>query len=611
VSKPLSRREGSGSSPPRDRRGRLYVVEGIDGVGKTTVVDALVKKLSEQGIRCLPLASPGKTPLSLGAWVHELHHSPEKLTSLSPSSLQLLHVAAHIDMLESKLLPALRSGTSVVLDRFWWSTWVYGLAGGVPERALRRMLQVEHSFWGKVRPAAVFLLSRNIPSSSDDASSQRLERLYLQLCSQESRRHPIHRVTNDGAVQTTLARIIAYCDNRAPASSAMVLRAGGVRPPVIADTEAGPDERFPQQPELFSTSERGTPVPRAFTSCGLTITSKLSRPKPTLVFDTYWRFAAARQAVFYARLEGGSPPWTNDRILLHNKFTNAYRASDRVSQYLIQRVIYSGSDAPEEVFLRTILFKLFNKIETWERLVRELDEVAYCSFDIERYDRALTAAKRDGISIYSGAYIMPTGGARHEGGAKHTMHLSLVGRMMREELPRRIYDARSMREVFELLRGYPTIGDFLAYQYATDLNYSRSMHHSEMDFVVPGPGARDGIRKCFSDLGGLTEADLIRYVADQQESEFQRLGVQFRDLWGRPLQLIDCQNLFCEVDKYARAKHPEVSGVSGRTRIKQRFRPRADVLKVWYPPKWGINERIPTTVRGRPSEGPLRQTDVL
>ena len=47
-----------------------------------------------------------------------------------------------------------------------------------------------------------------------------------------------------------------------------------------------------------------------------------------------------------------------------------------------------------------------------------------------------------------------------------------------------------------------------------------------MEFVVPGPGALDGIRKCFSDLGGLTEADLIRVVTERQEDEFERLGLR-------------------------------------------------------------------------------------
>ena len=43
------------------------------------------------------------------------------------------------------------------------------------------------------------------------------------------------------------------------------------------------------------------------------------------------------------------------------------------------------------------------------------------------------------------------------------------------------------------------MGDFLAFQLLIDLNYSNLTDFSEMDFVVAGPGARDGIRKCSGD----------------------------------------------------------------------------------------------------------------
>src|SRR5690606_31233135 len=120
---------------------------------------------------------------------------------------------------------------------------------------------------------------------------------------------------------------------------------------------------------------------------------------------------------------------------------------------------------------------------------------------------------------------------------------------------------------------YPSIGRFLAFQLAIDVNYTTLIDFSEMDFVVAGPGARDGVRKCFSDIGNYTEEDVIRAVADGAEDAFDRLGLPFSGLWGRPLQLIDCQNLFCEVDKYARVAHPEIPGRSQRTRIKRKFVP--------------------------------------
>ncbi|WP_186073092.1 nucleotide kinase domain-containing protein [Burkholderia gladioli] len=314
----------------------------------------------------------------------------------------------------------------------------------------------------------------------------------------------------------------------------------------------------------------------------------------TPVFDTYWRFAVERQNVFFRRLEGRSAPWTEDPVISIHKFTNAYRASDRVSQYLIRHVIYRNDlpQSPSEVLFRTLLFKLFNKIETWELLEHSLGEITFKNYRFEHYDKVLSQAMKVGGRIYSAAYIMPPGGSAFGHTAKHQNHLRLLERMMADDLAGQLTQLKKMQTAFELLRGYPTIGDFLAYQFVTDINYSEVTDFSEMDFVIPGPGARDGLRKCFRVNADLNEAELIRLMVDNQEREFERLGIKFQSLWGRRLQLIDCQNLFCEVDKYARVAHPDVAGISGRTRIKQKFSPTGPLSLPWYPPKWGINSKI-------------------
>lgn len=316
--------------------------------------------------------------------------------------------------------------------------------------------------------------------------------------------------------------------------------------------------------------------------------------KVTSVYNSYWRFAVERQNVFFRRLGNEPVPWTKDPVVAIHKFTNAYRASDRVSQYLIRNVIYRPdlpSSAPEVIF-RTLLFKLFNKIETWQLLEHAFGAITFKDYRFEHYDRVLSQAMGAGGRIYSAAYIMPPGGTAFGHTAKHQNHLRLLEMMMQENLAGRLSRMRKMQPAFELLRSYPTIGDFLAYQFVTDINYSEVTDFSEMDFVIPGPGARDGIKKCFADGAGLNEAELIRLMVDNQEREFERLGLTFRSLWGRRLQLIDCQNLFCEVDKYARVAHPDVPGHSGRTRIKQKFSPTGGLAIPWYPPKWGINQVI-------------------
>lgn len=328
--------------------------------------------------------------------------------------------------------------------------------------------------------------------------------------------------------------------------------------------------------------------------------SHLSPIKVTPVFDSYWRFAVERQNVFFRRLEGRPSPWTSDPVISIHKFTNAYRASDRVSQYLIKHVIYRNDlpQSPSEVLFRTMLFKLFNKIETWKLLEHNFGEITFNNYRFEHYDKVLKQAMKAGRRIYSAAYIMPPGGSAFGYTAKHQNHLRLLERMMADDLAGQLAQLKKAQTAFELLRSYPTIGDFLAYQFVTDINYSEITDFSEMDFVVPGPGARDGLRKCFSDSAGLNEAELIRLMADNQEREFDRLGIKFQSLWGRRLQLIDCQNLFCEVDKYARVAYPDVAGISGRTRIKQKFSPTGPLDLPWYPPKWGINSMIETDFLG-------------
>ena len=327
-----------------------------------------------------------------------------------------------------------------------------------------------------------------------------------------------------------------------------------------------------------------------------------SFPKASIVFDTYWRFASERQQVFFNRFKGEKAPWTEDPIIRQFKFTNAYRASDRVSQYLIRNVIYAEKSEPKDLFFRILLFKIFNKIETWQMLEEELEHINWDGYDYTRYDQILSRALRSSSSIYSAAYIMPSCANLFGVERKHQGHLKLLERMLGDDLHLRIADCTTMQEAFDLLRSYPSIGNFLGYQYVTDINYSELTCFSESEFVVPGPGALEGIRKCFLDLGDLSEADVIRLIADRQEEEYIRRELEFHDLLGRRLQLIDCQNLLCETDKYSRIAHPDIKGRGSRIRIKQRFRTTQRPIEYWYPPKWGINKQIGVLSRDRHSK---------
>lgn len=311
------------------------------------------------------------------------------------------------------------------------------------------------------------------------------------------------------------------------------------------------------------------------------------RPRPE-VYDTYWYFAAERQSIFFNRLRGQAPPYTNDPILASYKFCNVYRACDRVSQFLIQSVIYGSKANEVDTLFRIFFFRLLNKIETWKQLENALGEpISLKNFQFERYDGLLGQLKADG-AIYGNAFILCANKAFGHN-QKHRNHLALLEKVfISSDHGKRLAGARNLEELFTLLRDLPLIGNFMAYQIAIDFNYSEVFNFSENDFTIAGPGAERGIAKCFDGAERLDSAEAIQFMVQNQDKEFKRLGLTFQPLGPRPLQAIDCQGLFCETDKYCRVKFPELA--SNRKRIKTRYVPTAEPLQFFFPPKWKIGD---------------------
>ena len=166
-------------------RGKLIVFEGPDGVGKSTLVQNLRILLEQEHLANEILSFPGDRPGTTGKLVYDLHHAPGMfgIEQISPIGLQALHIAAHLDAITQNILPALNSGTWVVLDRFWWSTWVYGRAAGIDPRILDSLIYSEKLLWGQFTPSVVFLIHRTKPLGDKPAGNEFaiLSDLYRQL----------------------------------------------------------------------------------------------------------------------------------------------------------------------------------------------------------------------------------------------------------------------------------------------------------------------------------------------------------------------------------------------------------------------------------------------
>lgn len=309
------------------------------------------------------------------------------------------------------------------------------------------------------------------------------------------------------------------------------------------------------------------------------------------VFDLYWYFACERQNIFWKKINGDPAPWTHDKILQEYKFCNSYRVNDRVSQYLLKNVIYNGNNYNyEDMLFRIILFKLFNKESTWELLSKNFGDILLKNFNTKKYSIILENAISNGTKIYNDAYISCANKAFGYD-RKHDNHLALLDKMFNiDKIQDKIIKCNTMQDAFNIIKGYPLIGNFMAYQLVTDINYSAFVNWKENEFTVAGPGSLRGIKKCFIDKGNMTNEDIIKYMYMHQDEEFKRLNLNFKRIGNRPLQLIDCQNIFCELDKYCRQALPDLK--SNRTKIKKHYVPKKDKIEYIYPPKWEISRTI-------------------
>jgi dTMP kinase len=193
--------------------GQLFIFEGPDGTGKTTLSLRLVEWFTSRGQRARCVSSPGQTKRSLGELVYNLHHCPEQygLDGIEPTARQLLHVAAHIDTLHKTIIPALECGEIVVMDRFWWSTVAYGKAAGIDSDSLRLMIDLELRHWSHHRPTTIFLLERAIPIRIEHSPGihDLLGNVYADLEEAQKREYPIHRISTSCTVEESFEEIVS------------------------------------------------------------------------------------------------------------------------------------------------------------------------------------------------------------------------------------------------------------------------------------------------------------------------------------------------------------------------------------------------------------------
>lgn len=293
-----------------------------------------------------------------------------------------------------------------------------------------------------------------------------------------------------------------------------------------------------------------------------------------------------------------SPHNNNDQlireVLLKNRFTNVYRALDRVSQYLIREVIYKPTTPyanAADATLNIIIFRLFNRIDVWQLVQQHIGHFQCDNFQApsQLISSQLTDKIEQNQRVWNSAYIMPSV-PRYPARYKHESWLTCLRvELLEGKLLDKILGCTSLRELFNTLLAISGIGPFLAMQIAIDLNYSEHYQLDENEFIHAGPGAQRGISACFPEVRKNEMAGAIEHTMKCFDAYSDHFGYNSALLRDRKPTLIDLQNCFCETDKVLRVCMS--SKYKARARIKQRYnstRINPATIDYFFPPKWNI-----------------------
>lgn len=203
----------------RIKGGALITFEGAEGSGKSTQIRFAVRFLRQKGYPVLLLREPGGT--STGEAVREILLD-RKLRRMKAETELLLYLAARSELVREKIMPALRQGKIVVLDRYEDSTLAYqGFGGGISLRVIRSLSLFTR---GRLVPRLTFLLDvetrkglrrsgrRDRVERKPVSFHERVRKGFLQLACREPRRFVV--LSSRESIETVRRKVEEALDAR-------------------------------------------------------------------------------------------------------------------------------------------------------------------------------------------------------------------------------------------------------------------------------------------------------------------------------------------------------------------------------------------------------------
>lgn len=282
----------------------------------------------------------------------------------------------------------------------------------------------------------------------------------------------------------------------------------------------------------------------------------------------FFAYARKREQIRRMRLSGAEAPWTYDPVLSTYRFCNVFREHDKVTTWFRQNLRDEQRDE-HFVLMSTIAFRWFNLIHTGESLLPLLKAYRWNNQDAKE----LIFRRAPSGPWITGAYMIksPAGMNKVEGLCHCIGNFAPAW----EEIAAAAVRApglATLEWMWNELRQFPYMGDFMAYEVVTDLRHTSLLEHAPdiNTWANPGPGAARGLCRLngweLTALNRNREKDRALMIAQMQKLlEHSRTESNWPAAWGK-WEMREVEHTLCEFDKYERAR-------LGEGRPKQHFKP--------------------------------------
>lgn len=266
-----------------------------------------------------------------------------------------------------------------------------------------------------------------------------------------------------------------------------------------------------------------------------------------------------RYSIYRQRAEHIPPPWTLNPILSKYKFTNVRREHDKTTIWYIKNIASNPNLSYKDKILRTIPYRLYNKIQTAEMFGLSENK----KIDKKSCYEALKSSDSS-YKVYTNAYL--------SSGLKRCLRKYFNNTPV-ELLPMRLmnhidrtYNIESIFRSFTLAsdctdwfaNNFKGIGNFMSYQIFVDYSYISEFPFSENEYVVAGLGAIKGLQKLIIKKNGMNNEQLLFWLRDNLEELFQQIDSEFSckklfsdlPVYDRKFNVMCVQNCMCELSKY-------------------------------------------------------------